>query len=345
MKINCFTWSVLLLFLPFVVMGQVSKAELEAFSHIKKEVPQLKETVLSPKGQMMGQKVLLEMYFFNIGSRLSNIESSAFPVNAQELMPLNLKGVKQIDLELKVPLMITEEEMTTHKWKYNFNTQGNLVNVYHTADLEEVEQGESESIVSFVYKDNLLVEIDKSTLKQPVYIGKDHVLLDLTTFAEDGEEISYLVYWEFDDDGNIVKRRISGDMRMSIENKYENRYASIYDAKSQTLNGYNVYTSYSQEGSYSSKKFTNNKQIPFEVIDGYEYPDSATACFSVEQKDNTVLITQLQYGVKIKEYKFVLNDKKNIQEIVISSLEQTVTDTYNATVDMNYKYTYTYYKH
>jgi len=265
MKISCFTWSVLLLFLPFVVMGQVSKTELETFSHIKKEVSQLKEIVLSPKGQMMGQKVLLEMYFFNIGERLSNIESSAFPLNAQELMPLNLKGVKQIDLELKVPLMITEEE------------------------------------------------------------------------------ISYLVYWEFDDDGNIVKRRISGDMRMSIEEKHENRYASIYDAKSQTLNGYNVYTSYSQEGSYSSKKFTNNKQIPFEVIDGYEYPDSATACFCVEQKDNTVLITQLQYGVKIKEYKFVLNDKKNIQEIVISSLEQTAPDTYNATVDMNYKYTYTYY--
>lgn len=343
MRTNYFKWSALLLFLPFLATAQVSKDELEAFSHIKKEVPQLKQTVLSPKGQMMGQKVLLEMYFFNIGGRLSNIESSAFPINAQELMPLNLKGVKQIDLELKTPLRIAEDEIEIDEFKYNFNPQGYLESFSHTVDLVEMEQGKSESTVHFMYKDNLLAEIEKPKEKQPIFIGKDHVLLDLTTFAEDGEEISYLVYWEFDDDGNIVKRRISGDMRMSIEKKYENRYASIYDAKTQTLNGYNVYTSYSQEGSYSSKKFTNNKQIPFEVIDGYEYPDSATACFSVEQKDNTVLITQLQYGVKIKEYKFVLNDKKNIQEIVILSLEQTGPDIYDTTIDMSYKYTYTYY--
>jgi hypothetical protein len=343
MKSSYLKWSIVLLFLPFVVTAQVSKSELATFSHIKKELPQLKQTILSPKGEWMGQKVLLELYFFNVAERLSNIESSAFPVNAQELMPLNLKGVKQIDLIFKTPLMAEEEDIVTYKGRYNFNPQGNLEYFSFFPDIVELNQNEAENTTYFKYKNNLLVAEEKAGKTTPIYISNNYVLFDLTNIADDGEEISGLAYWEFDNEQNVIKRRMSSDYRMSTGEKHENRYASIYDAKSQTLNGYNVYTSYSQEGDYSSKKFTNKKQIPFEVIDGYEYPDSATACFRVEQKENIVLITQLQQKSKIREYKFVLNERKNIQDIFISNVEQTSEGVDQSTEEKHYQYKYTYY--
>jgi hypothetical protein len=326
-----------------VIQAQVSEAELAAFSHIEKELPQLKQSVHSPKGDWMGQKVLLELYFYNIAEHLTNLESSAFPVNAQELMPLNLKGVKQIDLIFKTPLMAEEENIVTYKGKYNLNLQGNLERFSFFPDSPDLNEDVPGATTYFKYKDHLLIAEETNGRTIPIYVGNNYVLFDMITVADDGQEMSGLAYWEFDNEQHVVKRQTSAEYQPEGSVKYEMRYASIYDVKSQTLNGYKVYTSYSQEGDYSSKKFTNNKQIPFEVIDGYEYPDTATACFSVEQKDNIVLITQLQQGVKVRAYKFVLNDRKNIQEILISSLEQTPEGTYKSTDEKHYQYKYTYY--
>lgn len=328
MKKYSASFSALFLMWTVTIQSQITPQDLESFSNIKQELPRLKKSIPSKRGEILGQKALLDMFLFNIAGRLSNLESSSFPVDAQELMPLNLSAVKQIEMDITSTLL--NNEIATYTCTYRFDSEGCVTSLHSDAFAFNF---------VFTYREGMLYAVEKPTQTAYFYIGSDYVLLDASSTSSEDTNLNSTFYWGFDTNNNINRRRINQDQYPD----QENQYASIYDTQTHTLNAFNRYTGYSVIGHSSSKKFTNNKQIPFDVIDGYEYPESATACFRVVQKDNIISIFQLQYEVKIKEYRFSLNEKKNIEKIVVLAYEKMENEDYQVTEEKQYILKYTYW--
>lgn len=295
------------------------------YAPLNEELQSLRKFNPSKMSEQIAQKSLLDKYLYNSQTHDYVFFNTDFTFDLYDLAPFDLTGIKSITIKCE-----------KKKHELFFDKETKITKIIIEDDGKKTQS-------EFLYEHGIPKELKREGNSNIHYYTANNY------FVEDLSHTNYVDsiaahYWEYDNNGVLIKKRYVYEDFMSGHYFHSRRY----NTRTNTWETHNYETMYGEPPTESLIQATNQKKIPFDVIEKDKKSDKKSfEQFSISQKGNVILVEGFEIDrgdIEPKtEFKIILNERNNIKLIEAYSKSEGSGNKYKTKLEVTIEFQYTYY--